>query len=94
MKRYSNLQFFYSHPECASKPDSELTTKDVEFFIGKAVKKCFGQERKEHMWVQVQGHVGNVLIGALDNEPVFISKLKRGDRVEVQLNEIESVWRK
>ena len=91
MKRESLKNLALFHPECAPKPDPELATKDVEFFIGKLVKKCFGQERKEHMWVRVEGCVGNVLLGTLDNDPFYIPDLNLGDRVEVRLNEIEDI---
>jgi hypothetical protein len=91
MKRESLKNITLLHPECAPKPDPELAMKDAEFFIGKLVKKCFGQKRKEHMWVRVEGCVGNVLIGTLDNMPFFVPRLKLGDPVEVQLDEIEDI---
>jgi Uncharacterized protein conserved in bacteria (DUF2314) len=41
--------------------------------------------------VFIDGFTGDVLTGTLENEPLLMMRLKRGDRVEVRLNEIEDV---
>ena len=69
-------------------PKPELAAKGAQYFVGKAVKKLF---TIEHMWVSIDGFNGDVLTGTLDNQPCVLVGLKRGDRVEVLLNEIEEV---
>ena len=76
------------HPECAPRPKIELAAKGGDYFIGKAVKRRFG---REHMWVRVDNVKGKILTGILDNDPLVSGGLKRGDRVQVRLSQIEDV---
>jgi Uncharacterized protein conserved in bacteria (DUF2314) len=72
---------------------------DLHTLIGKEVKKGFPAERArlEHMWVKVIGVAKTdmpgitVLVGTLDNEPAYTDKIKNGDLVIVQREEIEAV---
>jgi hypothetical protein len=65
--------------------------------IGREVKKVFPAERanREHMWVKVisvaKTDIGEAVIGTLDNDPYYTNKVKNGDLVIVQRDEIEAV---
>ena len=74
-------------------PKPELAAKGAQYFVGKFVKKLFIEKGfyGEHMWVHIDWFKGDVLTGTLDNEPLLMMSLKKGDRVEVRLNEIEDV---
>ncbi len=45
-------------------------------------------EHLEFMWVEVTAVEGNLILGTLGNEPVNVSNVKLGQRVRVQLDEL------
>ena len=85
----SNIRCFCR--EYASKPINYQGT--MLSLVGKFVKKGFPAERasREHMWVLVSGVKNGELVGTLDNEPAYTDKLKLGDTVTVQRDEIGAV---
>lgn len=56
--------------------------------VGYHVKKEFKEKGKtsEHMWIKILSLTEN---GILDNEPFFLEKIKLGDKVFINFNEIE-----
>ena len=81
---------------CSEKKKAE-TQKDLPALadlIGKYVKKRFVEGNQgEHMWVQVTlvNEKAGTLIGLLDNEPVVVRDVVRGDEVVVYRDEIEAI---
>ena len=62
--------------------------------VGKFVKKGFidSQNITDHMWVKIDGITDTgKLTGVLNNDPMIITSLQNGDRVEVDITEIEQV---
>jgi uncharacterized protein YegJ (DUF2314 family) len=57
---------------------------------GFGVKKAFqGEEKVEHMWIEVSAIEGVTIRGRLANEPKHVSSLKIKDPVTAQVDEIE-----
>ena len=92
-----NIGFVHRH--CGVKDYSD---KSPEWFVGRAVKVIFKAGRKprswdgpwssgERMWVWVKGVKDGKLSGTLDNTPVVIQNLKRGDTVEFDPKEVIDV---
>lgn len=90
----SNVQ--YVCPAHGPKADSAWAKKKPAFFIGKFVKKAFQTNRDrpktEHMWVRILEATKTGIVGVLDNDPVACAHLKCGDRMTVELAEIETVY--
>lgn len=92
----SNILFFCE--KHAPPIDKRARWLQATFFVGKFVKKSFpainplGNDTQEHMWVKIKG-VGEdgLLIGELNNDPLFYTGLKNGDTVKVAIEEIE-MW--
>ena len=65
-------------------PDPEVQAKPIEWFIGKVVKLRFTipglPDNGEYMWVAVDSHRGDELVGTLTNEPHH-ADLHFGDEV-------------
>jgi uncharacterized protein YegJ (DUF2314 family) len=61
--------------------------KDGEHFSIKAPLTAGG--RTEHLWIKVEELEGERVGGTLGNEPVSLGGLKLGDRVDVELSEVE-----
>ena len=61
--------------------------------MGRFIKMAFQSEksRVEHMWVRVTNVDGDYLIGELDNDPLFVTHVKCGDRVVLSRVQIEAV---
>lgn len=79
--------------ENALTPDPLYNRKPLEWFIGRCVKMPFqsADSHVEHMWVQIIQRLGDNLLGTLDNNPVVVDGMKRGDPVIVKRVEIEAV---
>jgi hypothetical protein len=89
-------------PCCAEKRRVDLTGVDPRSLLGFYVKRMFSQEvevdgqtveRREHMWVFVEGVSGDrsELLGRLDNQPIGLSNVKLHDKVRVSLAEVEEI---
>ena len=85
-------------PKCAPKPDPRIKKEPLHEFVGKLCKMAFpcevGQVTTEHMWVRCVGAAkkeGEELRGKLDNDPVLVTELRRGDWVEFSRSDIEAV---
>lgn len=85
-------------PEHISRPDPQWADHDPEWFIGRSVKKAFsaidpdGGRTYEHMWVKVARVQRGLLVGRLENAPVYQCAVAPGDWVKVRLSEIEAVY--
>lgn len=63
------------------------------WFVGTFVKTSFRTKNggKEFMWVRVTGIRGRVLVGALNNEPIYDCGVQSGDQVTVRRARIRAV---
>ena len=82
--------------EHAPKPQKKFAEKPAESYVGHYVKKAFHVHNPEtlapsleHMWVLVKRVSKGKLEGTLGSAPVMRTSLKYGDRVKVELSEIE-----
>ena len=77
------------------KPNPWLALIPPERFVGHYVKRAFpvrASTNHEHMWVYVEGvNAAGALVGRLDNDPVLDCGLTCGDRVVVDVRQIEAV---
>jgi Uncharacterized protein conserved in bacteria (DUF2314) len=89
----SNLNFYC--PDHAPRPDPAVRTRPIASFIGRHVKVAFPDRtrstRSEHLWVKVIGVRDQLLVGIIDNDPIFDIGYKDGDEVCIALDRIESV---
>jgi len=76
--------------KCASRPQTKYAEMPAESFVGAYVKLAFATDsdglrrgyKWEHMWVKVTAtYGGNMLVGLLDNDPVFCTGVKFKDAV-------------
>ena len=79
------------------KPNSIFFDRPFSWFVGKYCKLGFptGREEAPHtefMWVKVTEHMQldgkTMLVGDLDNDPLFVENYKCGDGVAFDRNEI------
>jgi uncharacterized protein YegJ (DUF2314 family) len=76
------------------KTETQRNLPALSELVGKYVKKRFADENGgEHMWVQITSvnEEAGTLIGVLDNDPVVVKGVVRGDEVVVYRNEIEAI---
>ncbi|MFA5401726.1 MAG: DUF2314 domain-containing protein [Dehalococcoidia bacterium] len=81
-------------PECSEKMyphKGKFKAEDIR--IGDSIKKRFAEDgaAPEHMWVIVTSIAGDKLVGTLDNDPVGMTSIKYGDRVELDITEVEDI---
>ncbi len=83
-------------PKHAPKPDPRYRKMPMEHFVGKHCKLAFpAGPNKEHMWVHCTGlarHSNQRLGGLLENDPVFVDGVRRGDWIEFRRSQIEDVF--
>jgi uncharacterized protein YegJ (DUF2314 family) len=64
-----------------------------DWYVGQMVKLGFptGEETPsmEHMWVEVVGAEGDILVGFLANHPYFVPAMEFGDEVRFRREQIE-----
>lgn len=84
----------YVCPTHAPKPGKYAKHHPVDF-LGANVKTSFRAPdgRIEHMWVFILGIDSDekTLLGTLNNDPVFATQYRYGQRVKVQTWEVEDV---
>jgi uncharacterized protein YegJ (DUF2314 family) len=72
--------------------DAMQTSTDAEAHFAIKVEYPYGSgDDAEHIWVSDLTYDGNRFKGTIGNDPVYVSGLAYGDRVDVQLEEI-SDW--
>ncbi len=83
-------------PSHAAKPDPKFAKLLPASFIGGFVKigidvlhTVTASETKEHVWVEVDGVIKDKLTGIINNDFLYLTHYKCGDRVLVALEEIE-----
>jgi len=85
------------HKECAEnrKTEWQKNNKNTVIKQGDNVQLKFteeGVEKVEHMWVTVTEINGKSIKGNLCNDPIYITKIKDGDEVNFNFNQIEQVY--
>jgi hypothetical protein len=95
MEHPSNIRPVCEHH--AAKPDPQYFEKPFDWFFGKFCKLRFPTGRMdspmyESMWVKVervQDHDGKpMLLGELNNDPMYVAEYKCGDGVLFDRNEV------
>lgn len=67
----------------------QIKEKGIKIKKGDYIKTRFDEGKyREHMWVRVEGLIGDKIIGKLDNIPEYITIVSYGDLVEVDINTI------
>lgn len=84
-------------PDHTPKPDPQYFNKPFDWFNGKFCKLGFPTGRMdaphfEFMWVKVEGHEEiegkQMLVGKLNNDPVYVDDYQDGDGVAFERHEI------
>lgn len=87
----NNVHLFCGSCLDKSKKDFQNRFNKYSLEVGGYVKKKFVENGKsEHMWVKIIGLKENIVIGLLDNCPLWISSLNYGDILELGFDEIEN----
>ena len=67
-------------------------SQSTEPLVGKFAKIAFADGKAtEHMWVRITGETKKGMVGVLDNDPVLVQNVARGDRVEFKRADIEEL---
>ncbi|GEM_PF-6244593 len=56
--------------------------------FGEAYRQL-GRIAVEHVWAEVEAIEGGIVVGVLDNDPVNLHSLRCGDRVRVEVADVE-----
>lgn len=91
----SNIGFVCS--DHAPKPNEKYFDKPFDWFVGKFCKLGFQTNRKEapfneFMWVYVTNHDDEILVGTLNNDPLYVTEYKSGDGIAFDRSEICDVF--
>ena len=96
MENPSNI--YFTCPEHSSRPQEKFALMNPKKFLNKWIKKSFNEidtNKMEHLWIKIKSIKpnSNALIGVVDNDPFLNLNVKCGDAVEVQLTEIEDIFK-
>lgn len=68
---------------------NQIKKKKIKIKTGDLIKTRFDDGKyKEHMWVKIEGLIGDKIMGKLNNEPIYITSLNYGNIVETNINSI------